>query len=554
MRVTLTNVGVRYGQEPILQEVNLQIETGSLTVVCGLTGSGKSTLLQVIGGLELPASGSVQFDGDASSKREIGFVFQNPDHQLFAGTVCEEIEYGLRLRNIPQKQRQRLIDAALRQVRLEPEDFLQRSPFLLSGGEKKRVALAAALAPMPQLLLLDEPTAGLDPSAQRGLLEILRELSELGITVVVATHDLDAFFPLADQVAVLYNGKLAFAGRPDSLVEQPAILQDAGLVLPTAARIGWQLRNHGMNVKISLQIEELLDSLDSVAGTDTALKKSLPCLPSENGNPLANSVESGVRAESGDRQDRERRSLLHRLDPRVKWLGMVVLSLAGIQMANLSVLTLSYAVLCALFAVSDMPIRKIGRSIRPFLPLFLFLWAVSAVSLGDSDISFGWFGLSYQGMASGGYGVARFLYVICLGILFAGTTGGLALREGFEWAIRPLQKIGLPTRDLSLAVSIALQFVPLILIKISQLRKSLHVRMPQGSRFKRLAPRQMGMLVTALLILMLKMGDELATAIESRGYKRNVERTSGKPLIWRRGDTVACGVIAIISAAVWLLS
>lgn len=211
MRIELADVAFRYEHEMVLREIVLQIPSGSLTVFCGETGSGKTTLLQVISGLEKPSAGTITYS-EPNARRWTGIVFQSPETQIFAGTVQQDIEYGLELRGISKEERARKAAEALMRVGLEPATFLQRSPHLLSGGEKRRVVIAGALALEPKMLLLDEPTSGLDPAACRELVGVLQELRTEGLTILVSTHDLDLFFPVADRVCVMREGRISFRG------------------------------------------------------------------------------------------------------------------------------------------------------------------------------------------------------------------------------------------------------------------------------------------------------------------------------------------------------
>ncbi|WP_018133172.1 ATP-binding cassette domain-containing protein [Effusibacillus pohliae] len=580
MRVELSNAGFRYEKELILQHVDLQILPGSLTLVCGQTGSGKSTLLQLLAGLETPTEGrilyaarsgklavrvddqrdaggphaageSVVLDRRLACER-IAIVFQMPETQLFAATVREDVGYGLKLRKVPQEERMRRVAAALRAVGLEPSEFLERSPFLLSGGEKRRVVLAGALVLQPEVLLLDEPTAGLDPQAQRELLEVIVRLRQTGVTLVVATHDLDLFFPLADQVVVLQKGRVAFAGSVRELAAQPDLLENAGLQPPFVARIAYRLRKKGLDLGNPLTVEELLGRLeDFTAG----------CVPFDSPAPSSITTPS-LAARSPAAPWPATRSFpplpvespIHRLDPRMKWFAMIALSFACLNVTGGIGLAVSLGVVIALFWLAGVSWRKTRAFLRPFWLMFLLLLAVSAITLNHPDVPlFGPVGFSWQGAASGGLGVARFLLVILLGLLFTETTTGTPLREGFEWAIRPLRKVKVPTRDLSLAVSIALQFVPWILQKIGQLQKALAARGQAPIGWRKWTPRQISVLVVPLLISLLKMGDELATAIESRGYDRQAERTAWHPLEWNRSDSLALVVTAAIAGFIWWL-
>jgi energy-coupling factor transporter ATP-binding protein EcfA2/energy-coupling factor transporter transmembrane protein EcfT len=568
MRIQLSDVAFRYEQEVVLRNLNLEISSGSLTVFCGPTGSGKSTLLRVISGLEAPSSGTISYS-EANPRRSMAIVFQSPETQIFASTVQQDLEYGLKLRGIPKQERAQKAAEALRNVGLEPAEFFERSPFLLSGGEKRRVVIAGALALNPQVLILDEPTAGLDPAACRELLDVLKRLRERGLTILVSTHDLDLFFPVADQVCVLRQGELHFSGSARELVASPDILESAGLKLPTAARIAYRLREKGIALEIPVGVEELV----------TALKKMRfevnPPSSAQEGRGSAwgesSEIQSAQKSKLEEKADVEREqedasfgldwnfvqkngSLVHRLDPRMKWLGMLVLSFALLQIRSEVGVVIAILWLAWLMRIADLTLRKMFAYLRPFLIMFSFLWMVSAIVIGGGgDLSLGSVGISYEGVVQGGLGVLRFLFVIALGFVFTETTTGAPLREGFEWGIRPLRKINVPTRELSLAVSIALQFVPWILEKVLQLREALVSRGLDTAGIRKWTLHQIVLLIVPLLILVIKMGDELATAIESRGYDKQVERTSWYQLRWTGTDTIASVmVIGIAGLLLWL--
>ncbi|WP_025693086.1 energy-coupling factor ABC transporter ATP-binding protein, partial [Paenibacillus zanthoxyli] len=154
MPVQLTGVSYLYGQSPALRNIDLLIPEGGVTVLCGVTGSGKSTLLRLLSGLAKPSLGSIDYPPE-SSAASVSIVFQQPDSQLFAGSVRQDVEYGLEQRDVPEPRRSEAAARAMEQAGLDPKRYGQRSPFLLSGGEKRRVCIAGAIAPLPKLLLLD---------------------------------------------------------------------------------------------------------------------------------------------------------------------------------------------------------------------------------------------------------------------------------------------------------------------------------------------------------------------------------------------------------------
>lgn len=172
MRIHTEHLSFCYeGGRPAVQDISLDIPTGILTVLCGVNGSGKSTLLRLLAGLAQPSSGQILYDHgkktDYKTAEAASMVFQQPETQLFAGTVHKDIEYGLMERGVSKEKRTEIIAGALAKTGLAYDEFAGRSPFLLSGGEKRRVCIAGALAVQPGLLILDEPTAGLDPRQRR---------------------------------------------------------------------------------------------------------------------------------------------------------------------------------------------------------------------------------------------------------------------------------------------------------------------------------------------------------------------------------------------------
>lgn len=549
MRIELSAVSFSYGQEPILRDANITLNSGTLTLLCGQSGSGKSTLLQIAAGLEKPERGSVSYQADGISldgneaRRKIGIVFQMPEDQLFAGTVREDVEYGLKLQKVPRGDRFSLAEKALRMVGLEPSEFLDRSPFLLSGGEKRRVAIAGALALQPDFLILDEPTAGLDPEAAGTVRYVLQQLRDAGITILVSTHDLDLFFPMAEQVIVLRQGQISYTGDARELLTKSEILEDAGLELPAAASIARRLRQLGLPVNTALTVEELLPALHTVV-----LARDMPRKP-EASRSFEEQAACGAaqdaaaafsRFEPQATFNKQDTSLLEQLDPRAKWVGMVLLCISILSVSTIWGLMAAAGASFAILRLGRISLRRVLKLVKPLLPMFLFVLVVGAVSFGEADAALGPVGINYAGAARSGLGVSRFLLVLIVGIVFSDSTSGAPLREGLEWAIRPLRKIGVPTRDISLAVTIAVQFLPWVLERFWQLRKAVQSRGQDTIGIRRFSPAQLTVLMVPLLISLLKMGDELATAIESRGYNRQAERTSWYELCWSRKDTVSC--------------
>jgi energy-coupling factor transport system ATP-binding protein len=221
---------------PALRDVTFELTAGRSLALLGPSGSGKSTLLQVAKGLDTPEAGAVWLDGlgpeapgYAAARREVGLVFQTPELQLFAASAREDVAFGPRRLGWPEQDVRTAVDEAMELVGLPPEVFAARHPYALSGGEQRRLALAGVLAMRPRLLLLDEPFVSLDPATRRELVRILARLRAGGVTLVLATHDVDLAWALCDDLLVLDGGSVLASGSWDA--------GEAGQALRAAGRL-----------------------------------------------------------------------------------------------------------------------------------------------------------------------------------------------------------------------------------------------------------------------------------------------------------------------------
>lgn len=240
-----------------LDDVTLTIGDGEFVGLIGHTGSGKSTLVQHLNGLMKPDHGSVIVDGmDVSDKntdlreirRRVGLVFQYPEHQLFEETVRKDVSFGPRNLGCSEQEIEERVVKACHQVGLSDEK-LDMSPFDLSGGNKRRVAIAGVLAMRPRVLVLDEPTAGLDPRGRNELLELIRGLHEEdGNTIVMVSHSMDDISALAQRIIVMNEGRVAMDGTPREVFAHPQELVDMHLGVPAAAQLAMELRKRGYNL------------------------------------------------------------------------------------------------------------------------------------------------------------------------------------------------------------------------------------------------------------------------------------------------------------------
>ena len=260
-----------------LDDISFSIKDGSFVGIIGHTGSGKSTLLQHLNGLLKPNSGSIIIDGvditDSHTKmldirRRVGLVFQYPEYQLFEETVAKDVAFGPTNLGLDQDE----IDARVRQsielVGLDFEHIKDQSPFELSGGQKRRVAIAGVLAMEPEVLVLDEPTAGLNPKAHFDILNMVEDIHrrENNITIFVS-HNMNDIARMSDQVLVIHKGRLAMNGTPAEVFAREEELKSMGLALPDATEIVSQLRKKGMELPAScLTVDQAADAIANALG------------------------------------------------------------------------------------------------------------------------------------------------------------------------------------------------------------------------------------------------------------------------------------------------
>ncbi|MBQ8655068.1 MAG: energy-coupling factor transporter ATPase [Clostridia bacterium] len=255
-------------QATAIRDVNLTIEDGEFVCVVGHTGSGKSTLVQHLNGLLKPTSGQILVDGEdmfgdgvnkRSIRQKVGLVFQYPEYQLFEETVAKDIAFGPKNLGLNADEIDRRVRKAMAHVHLDYDKYADRSPFELSGGQMRRVAIAGVLAMEPKVLILDEPTAGLDPRGRDRILGMIRDLhAKGGVTVVMVSHSMDDVASLATRMVVMSKGTVVATGTPREIFRQADMMRSIGLGVPEAARLCAMLRQKGLNLPEDLYTQEEL--------------------------------------------------------------------------------------------------------------------------------------------------------------------------------------------------------------------------------------------------------------------------------------------------------
>lgn len=264
--IELKDVSFEYsegdGSRCVLKNFNLSVERGKFLCILGHNGSGKSTVARLMNGLRTPIDGKVLVDGldtadpknEFHVKKKVGLVFQNPDNQIIATIVEDDVAFGLENLSVESSEIRTRVDNALKAV--DMYDFRKKAPHLLSGGQKQRIAIAGILAMEPDCIVLDEPTAMLDPQGRKEVLSTLTRLNrEKGITVVLITHYMDEAV-LADRVVVMDDGVVILDGIPEDIFREVEKLRAAGLNVPQTAELAYKLKDVGIELKGNILTEE----------------------------------------------------------------------------------------------------------------------------------------------------------------------------------------------------------------------------------------------------------------------------------------------------------
>ena len=278
MGIALENVSFAYQEgtplaSTALSDVSLTIEDGSYTALIGHTGSGKSTILQLLNGLLVPSQGSVRvFDTLITStsknkdirqiRKQVGLVFQFAENQIFEDTVLKDVAFGPQNFGVSEEDAEQIAREKLALVGID-ESLFNRSPFELSGGQMRRVAIAGILAMEPAILVLDEPTAGLDPLGRKELMNLFRKLHQSGMTIVLVTHLMDDVAEYANQVYVMEKGRLVKFGKPSDVFQDVVFMEEVQLGVPKITAFCKRLADRGVSFKrLPIKIEEFKESLN----------------------------------------------------------------------------------------------------------------------------------------------------------------------------------------------------------------------------------------------------------------------------------------------------
>ena len=502
-----------------LSQVNLELAAGQTLAIIGRNGSGKSTLARLICALAAPDSGSIQVAGLPLAgpdrpkakhlrrqnlrllRQRVGYVMQYPEHQLFADTVAQDIAYGPHNLGYGPEQVQQRVDEAMKL--LDISDLADRSPFDLSGGQRRLVAIAGVVACSPQLLVLDEATASLDPQACARIMRLLRVLHQRGVTIVMSTHADREALDLADQTLLLEHGETLAYG-------------------PTA---------------------EVVERYHQLLATDAAEKEA------------AGKETSGRKADR-TQADQKPLSLLARLDPRAKLVTFLLAMFTAFAISTPAQLVLALVVTVGLFSAARAPLRSIMNSVKGFLILMLLLalFNLLVTQTGRRLAAWGPFVLTTGGIWVAVLYACRFMLIIFLGALLVETTTPTQMTDACESLLSPLSRLGIHTNEIALVLSLALRFIPTLGREVQAIVEAQAARggsIESGSLSQRL---HAAIAITVPVFAgALRHADNLSRALDARCYEGSrQERTDYRLLRLGRMDILFIALMAFYLLALLL--
>ncbi|PXY87192.1 cobalt ABC transporter [Bifidobacterium asteroides] len=502
-----------------LSQVNLELAAGQTLAIIGRNGSGKSTLARLICALATPDSGSIQVAGLPLAgpdrpkakhlrrqnlkllRKRVGYVMQYPEHQLFADTVAQDIAYGPRNLGYGPDQVQHRVDEAMQLLGIK--DLADRSPFDLSGGQRRLVAIAGVVACSPRLLVLDEVTASLDPQACARIMTLLRVLHKRGVTIVMSTHADSEALDLADQTLLLEHGETLAYG-------------------PTA---------------------EVVERYHQLLAADAAEKRA------------AGKKEAGKETNQ-TQADHKSLSLLARLDPRAKLVTFLLAMFTAFAISTPAQLVLALVVTVGLFAAARAPLHSIMNSVKGFLVLMLLLALFNLLVTQTGHRLAAWGPLV---LTTGGIWVAvlyacRFMLIIFLGALLVETTTPTQMTDACESLLSPLSRLGIHTNEIALVLSLALRFIPTLGREVQAIVEAQAARggsIESGSLSQRL---HAAIAITVPVFAgALRHADNLSRALDARCYEGSrQQRTHYRLLRLGRMDILFIALMALYLLALLL--
>lgn len=497
----------------MLDKLSITINEGETVAITGHNGAGKTTLARLLCALEQPQSGSItvntipvarqRANGNMQSLKRadreklratIGYVMQHPERQLFAETVAEDIAYGPRNQHLDETQVSERVNQAM--TLLHIEHLADRSPFDLSGGQQRLAAIAGIIACQPQILIMDEPTAGLDEAATTCVHNLIQTLHAQGITILIISHSQTEIDVLADRVIALdrrQNGNVA-------------------------------TRN-----------------IEANGTSETAYSK----------NPHA--IDSG-RAK-GD--VRENRSFMERLDPRVKMVSALAIMFSAFAIRSFWQLLVAALLTGMIVAISGIGVKQLFKSVHVFLALFVFCGLLNMffVQSGNVLTNIGPIPITDDGVRIAILYACRFVAVIIVGAVFLATTTPTAITDAFEALLKPFAKFGIHAQEIALVMSLALRFLPTLGGEAKAIVDAQSARggsIETGTFVQRI--KAMVSIIIPVFAGAIRHADNLSLALDARCYEEGIMRTHWRIMRIAKHDIAVVGVSVSYIAALTLIA
>ena len=498
---------------PVLDKLSITINEGETVAITGHNGAGKTTLARLLCALEQPQSGSItvntipvarqRANGNMQSLKRadreklratIGYVMQHPERQLFAETVAEDVAYGPRNQRLDEAQVSERVNQAM--TLLHIEHLADRSPFDLSGGQQRLAAIAGIIACQPQILIMDEPTAGLDEAGTTCVHNLIQTLHAQGITILIISHSQTEIDVLADRVIAL----------------------DAD-------------RNVGGKVR----------DAEPGSAVESAGSKNLHTLGSGH-------AKEDVR---------ENRSFMERLDPRVKMVSALAVMFSAFAIRSFWQLLVAALLTGMIVATSGIGVKQLFKSIHMFLALFVFcgLLNVFFVRSGNVLANIGPIPITDDGVRIAILYACRFVAVIIVGAVFLATTTPTAITDAFEALLKPFAKFGIHAQEIALVMSLALRFLPTLGGEAKAIVDAQSARggsIETGTFVQRI--KAMVSIIIPVFAGAIRHADNLSLALDARCYEEGIARTHWRVMSITKRDIAAGGVVVAYVAALVLIA
>ena len=562
MSIELKNVTYTYSpgtayEIHALKDINLSIPDGQFIGIIGHTGSGKSTLIQHFNALIRPTSGTITYNGEdiwgekydrRALRSEVGLVFQYPEHQLFENDVLSDVCFGPMNQGLSREEAEIEAKKALQHVGFKEKNF-SKSPFELSGGQKKRVAIAGVLAMNPKILILDEPTAGLDPKGRDDILDQIAELHKVrGITIILVSHSMEDIAKYAERLIVVNDGEIAYDDAPKAVFAHYRELEAMGLAAPQITYIMHALKEKGLDVDVTATtVDEAKENILAVLrkcnpGKLSGDKQSVSDSQSKKENAKAETLISEMEADlTEDGTYYPADSVLHKMDPRAKLVGTLVFIISVFVFHTFPGYAVATIFLAAMIILSKVPVKFMFKGLKAIVML-LMITVVFNIFLTPGKVLWQWgiLHVTEEGLKLAGRMAIRLTYLVIGSSLMTLTTTPNQLTDGLERLLRPLNKLHVPIHEIAMMMSIALRFIPILMEETDKIMKA---QIARGADFETgniiQKAKNMIPLLVPLFISAFRRANDLAMAMEARCYHGGDNRTQMKPLRYESRDYIS---------------